>query len=585
MKKSILCKVVASAVLMTMLVPTGMITYHGNLTKIATAATTYVTWNQNTVYDNGDVVEYNGKLWKAKWYTIGDVPGTTGQWGVWQEYGIASGNVTVVPTQVEGTGYSTWNASTIYNTGDIVSYGGKNWIAGWYTMGQTPGTTGQWGVWKEYTSGTLPTVTPRPTATPIVTKTPTIAPTITVKPTIAPTVTVKPTQIPVATPTPATTTYQKMIANSLISTGNNYRIKKAIEKAQNGEEVTIACIGGSITEGASATVNTKCYAYQTYLLFKEKYGKNGGSNIHFVNAGMSGTPSSLGVIRYERDVLKKAATKPDIVIVEFAVNDNDDVTNGDAYESLVRNILKADNNPAVILLFSVFQSQWNLQDRFIPIGQLYDLPMVSIKNAVVPEINSHRMTNAQFFASDGWHPLDYGHKIMADCVMNVIDQISYEAKDSSDITIPSTAKIGKSYEGIQMIDSASNISGVTVSAGGFSSKDTNTGTFLYNNNAKFTNTWKHASNGSSTSFTMNLTCKNLMFVYKLSSSYTTGQVDIYVDGSLVKSVNGYSSSGWNNPQTIVLFNKTTASAHKVEIKMSNGNNGKEFTILGFGFTK
>lgn len=51
--------------------------------------------------------------------------------------------------------------------------------------------------------------------------------------------------------------YNEMIKNSLISTGNNVRIKKVIEKAKNGEDVTIAYIGGSITEGANANPNTE----------------------------------------------------------------------------------------------------------------------------------------------------------------------------------------------------------------------------------------------------------------------------------------------------------------------------------------
>ena len=69
--------------------------------------------------------------------------------------------------------------------------------------------------------------------------------------------------------------------------------------------------------------------------------------------------------------------------MEFAVNDADDETRGISYESLVLKILSAENKPAVILLFSVFKSDWNLQDRLAPIGRHYDLPMVSIKDAVV----------------------------------------------------------------------------------------------------------------------------------------------------------------------------------------------------------
>jgi hypothetical protein len=38
--------------------------------------------------------------------------------------------------------------------------------------------------------------------------------------------------------------YEKMIATSLLSKGNNKRLKAAIKKAQRGDDVTIAYIGG-----------------------------------------------------------------------------------------------------------------------------------------------------------------------------------------------------------------------------------------------------------------------------------------------------------------------------------------------------
>lgn len=60
-----------------------------------------------------------------------------------------------------------WSASTIYTNGAIVSYGGSNWKAGWWTTQETPGTTGEWGVWRsEGTCGGSTTPTPTPTTTP-----------------------------------------------------------------------------------------------------------------------------------------------------------------------------------------------------------------------------------------------------------------------------------------------------------------------------------------------------------------------------------------------------------------------------------
>ena len=40
------------------------------------------------------------------------------------------------------------NASAIYNKGDTVVLNGTTYVAGWWTKGQEPGTTGEWGVWK-----------------------------------------------------------------------------------------------------------------------------------------------------------------------------------------------------------------------------------------------------------------------------------------------------------------------------------------------------------------------------------------------------------------------------------------------------
>lgn len=42
-----------------------------------------------------------------------------------------------------------WSSSAVYTGGDVVSYNGHNWTAQWWTQGETPGTTGEWGVWRD----------------------------------------------------------------------------------------------------------------------------------------------------------------------------------------------------------------------------------------------------------------------------------------------------------------------------------------------------------------------------------------------------------------------------------------------------
>jgi chitinase len=44
-------------------------------------------WSATAVYTGGNEVQHNGHKYKAKWWTTNEEPGTTGEWGVWQDEG------------------------------------------------------------------------------------------------------------------------------------------------------------------------------------------------------------------------------------------------------------------------------------------------------------------------------------------------------------------------------------------------------------------------------------------------------------------------------------------------------------------
>jgi len=47
-------------------------------------------WDSSVAYSGGDIVTWAGKEWKAKWWTQGQDPSQSGEWGVWQEMGVAN---------------------------------------------------------------------------------------------------------------------------------------------------------------------------------------------------------------------------------------------------------------------------------------------------------------------------------------------------------------------------------------------------------------------------------------------------------------------------------------------------------------
>ena len=203
-----------------------------------------------------------------------------------------------------------------------------------------------------------------------------------------------------ATPTPEVDWYQEMLERSVMSTGNNARVKKVLEKARNGETVNIVTLGGSITEGGNATSMKLGYAYLFAEEFGKTYGVNGGENINFVNAGLSGTPSSLGVMRYDRDVVEALGAEPDLFLIEFEVNDWAEATKGRAYESMVYEVLTQDNDAAVIMIFAVRNDMWNVQNEHLPIATHYEIPVVCIKDAISTAITKNYMAKSKFYADD-----------------------------------------------------------------------------------------------------------------------------------------------------------------------------------------
>ena len=396
--------------------------------------------------------------------------------------------------------------------------------------------------------------------------------------------------------------YCAMIAKSLMNLGNTYRIRKAIEKAKAGKSVTVAYIGGSITQGAGATpINTECYAYKSYQLFQNRFAS--GNNVKFIKAGVGGTPSELGMLRFDRDVLRDGE-KPDIVIVEFAVNDEGDETKGDCYESLVRKILKLDWNPEVVLLFSVFANDWNLQERLRPVGDLYDLPMVSIRDAVVEQFTKKEgrvLTKNQFFY-DMFHPSNIGHTIMADCLQYLFEQCDLrnqcgvetlerqmKAEERLKECMSEPPAIGKSFETVRLLDRKDGYRGAEIDEGGFTAVDrelqsvemdaelTPVPQFPYN--------WMYdGTNSDKNYFEMTITCRSLLLVFKDSGEIYTGKAEISVDGGYCMTADPHINN-WLHCNAVILFQEEESKKHIVRITIPEEDRNKQFTILGFGYVQ
>lgn len=368
---------------------------------------------------------------------------------------------------------------------------------------------------------------------------------------------------PTAEADDARTDYEKMVDRSLLSIGDMTRMSDVFQKAQNGEDITVAYIGGSITEGYNAGT-TEFYAKTCTDLLQ---GYFPDITVTGVNAGISGTPSLLGNLRLERDVL---SADPDIVFVEFAVNDGQEADYKNAYESLVRTLLTQEKDIAVVLLFTVLDSGYTCQEHMSKIGANYDLPMISVHDSVYEEIEAGRMT-WQDYSNDQSHPNAYGHKCITDFVDNYYQKVlPVVAENVGEVSkeLPDPVFSAK-YMNMHYMDSAT-MDGVELD--GFEQYDTH---------GSFHNGWMYrGTDGGSMKFTVD--CSVLEMVFKANNSDKYGTANIYVDGEKVKSVVSNMSDGWNNPVTAYLIDNDSSAEHTVEIRMEGGVT-QAFFVMAFGY--
>lgn len=213
----------------------------------------------------------------------------------------------------------------------------------------------------------------------------------------------------------------------IVNRGNWLAIQRVFEKAKRGESVKLGFLGGSITQGSLASRQENCYASRVYQWWKEQF-----PNTSFINAGIGGTTSQFGVARVEDDLLQY---DPDMIFVEFSVNDDCTPFFMETYEGLVRKILSA--GKALMLIHNVrYDNMESAEDVHIQIGKHYDLPCVSMRSTIYPLVASGKINNREI-TPDDLHPNDRGHEMVAQVITYFLEWIFHASKlDNAPAQLP-----------------------------------------------------------------------------------------------------------------------------------------------------
>ncbi|MDP0496232.1 MAG: SGNH/GDSL hydrolase family protein [Verrucomicrobiota bacterium JB024] len=223
-------------------------------------------------------------------------------------------------------------------------------------------------------------------------------------------------------------------------------------KLDDGDEVSIAYFGGSITEQGG-------WRLQSLAWFREEYPD---ATVKQINAALGGTGSSLGVFRLEGDVIEH---HPDLIFVEFAVNDSgvkpDEIIK--AMEGIVRKIWQASNTTDICFVYTMTKSE----SRQLAAGKLqrsasvmeavadhYGIPSICLgleaadmeaagklimkTDAPMTRVSGDELNEAAMmatdeqgriiFSKDGVHPYpETGHVLYTQALVRSMEQSQYDA--------------------------------------------------------------------------------------------------------------------------------------------------------------
>lgn len=206
-------------------------------------------------------------------------------------------------------------------------------------------------------------------------------------------------------------------------------------------EFRVAYLGGSITAADGWRPLTTAFLRE--LLSQ--------ATIMEIAAGVPGTGSDLGVCRLGADVLSH---KPDLLFVEFAVNDAGtppaDIER--TMEGIVRQTWRANPATDICFVYTVSTPGWaDVLERRYPasaramenVAARYGIPTVQLGFEVARRVDAGEMIfkgTAQdgdhAFSLDGVHPTPAGHRAYADVLRRVLPELVKETAVRSSLPPP-----------------------------------------------------------------------------------------------------------------------------------------------------
>ena len=354
--------------------------------------------------------------------------------------------------------------------------------------------------------------------------------------------------------------------------------KKAAEfdntyyKLTQENKLNVAYFGGSITSGYGST-DSSLYSWRalTTAWLKEQYPD---AEITETNAAIGGTGTSYGMYRAVSDLkLDSAAEKPDLVFIEFAINDLYDGVGYDGaksnMETIIRTIYEYAPDADIMLLLTTDKSRANTEYETVKahkeIAAAYRLPYLVIGSMLWDDLctesgstyPSDTVWSKYFY--DYVHPADAGYAKYAGYVTAYLSEVFSQKTETVKGSVNKYAPAEPITE-ITYSPYAANAKGQTATTG----FGVQTDGYVVSNNP-----------GNSISFKFTGTDLKL-WVWATENS---GSIDMEIDGVSVGSADLYRKT--QNHKIIPVASGLENTEHTFKLTLQSTDNGGQMYLRWF----
>lgn len=322
--------------------------------------------------------------------------------------------------------------------------------------------------------------------------------------------------------------------------GDTSRFHTLFKKAEQGKTISLLFLGASITLGFKIPE-----ADQFPVRIKQYFAT------HFQNKGISlfnlsspGLPSTHALYQCYNEA---SACNPDLIVLDYSVNDQKNPDSRAAYESLLVKALSLPANPAVMSFFvkGCGGNGYTCAPHMSITNEHYGVAYANIGAQLDEDIDAGVLSWTDY-SYDDKHPGPEGHHYIAEKLIHFLQTM--EAASSVSFPHPQVPLFDDCLAHLTFIDKS----------------------------------WISSRQCFPQSAEITLTCHTLFISYMVDTTPNMGQLSLEIDGTYAFTLDAYRIDEWDHPTYKIHRISPQKETHRIRL-FTDSDGHTEFYLLALGY--